>query len=78
MNIQSSDVNEVQYLIAQLVRTIACNGNMLLNVGPDRSGIIAPIFEDRLRQLGQWIKRNEEAIFETHPWMYQNDSQNIW
>ncbi|KAM3725734.1 putative alpha-L-fucosidase [Dirofilaria immitis] len=77
-NMRSEDVNTVSYLISQLVRTIACNGNMLLNIGPDKSGMIAPIFEDRLRELGRWVKRNREAIFNTYPWMYQNDSLYIW
>ncbi|EJW79070.1 alpha-L-fucosidase, partial [Wuchereria bancrofti] len=77
-NMRSEDVNTVLYLISQLVRTIACNGNLLLNVGPDKSGMIAPIFEDRLRELGKWVKRNQEAIFNTYPWMYQNDSLYIW
>ncbi|VDK62767.1 unnamed protein product [Onchocerca ochengi] len=77
-NMRSEDVNTVSYLISQLVRTIACNGNMLLNIGPDKSGMIAPIFEDRLREFGRWVKRNQEAIFDTYPWMYQNDSLYIW
>ncbi|EFO23610.2 alpha-L-fucosidase [Loa loa] len=77
-NMRSEDINAVLYLISQLVRTIACNGNLLLNVGPDKSGMIAPIFEDRLRELGKWVRRNREAIFDTYPWMYQNDSLYIW
>uniref|UniRef100_A0A915PTU5 Putative alpha-L-fucosidase n=1 Tax=Setaria digitata TaxID=48799 RepID=A0A915PTU5_9BILA len=77
-NMRSGDVNTVSYIISQLVRTIACNGNLLLNIGPDKSGMIAPIFEDRLRELGKWVKRNREAIFDTYPWMYQNDSLHIW
>jgi alpha-L-fucosidase len=34
------------------VSTVACNGNLLLNVGPTADGVIAPIFEERLRQVG--------------------------
>ncbi|VDM95832.1 unnamed protein product [Thelazia callipaeda] len=77
-NMRSDDVNTVNYLISQLVRTISCNGNMLLNIGPDESGMIPAIFEDRLHQFGQWVKRNQEAIYDTYPWMYQNDSLDIW
>uniref|UniRef100_A0A1I8EQQ9 Putative alpha-L-fucosidase n=1 Tax=Wuchereria bancrofti TaxID=6293 RepID=A0A1I8EQQ9_WUCBA len=76
-NMRSEDVNTVLYLISQLVRTIACNGNLLLNVGPDKSGMIAPIFEDRLRELGKWVKRNQEAIFNTYPWMYTISSPRV-
>ncbi|VDN57505.1 unnamed protein product [Dracunculus medinensis] len=77
-NLESSDVRNVSQLIRELVTTIACNGNFLLNVGPNKYGIIPAIFEDRLRELGKWVNRNKDAIFDTYPWMYQNDSVDIW
>ena len=75
---QASDVHSVKELISQLARTISCNGNLLLNVGPDRFGRIVPIFEDRLVELGKFVKTHEEGIFETKPWIHQNDTDLIW
>lgn len=43
-------------VLAELVTTVACGGNLLLNFGPTREGTIAPIFQERLRQVGQWMK----------------------
>ena len=68
----------VKELIEQLIRTISCGGNLLLNVGPDKYGRIVPIFEDRLRQLGNFVNTHAEAIFGTKPWVHQNDSDTIW
>ncbi len=64
-------------LITQLARTISCNGNFLINVGPTHDGRIVPIFEERLNELGEFLKRNGEAVYKTKPWIYTNDS-NVW
>lgn len=42
-------------LIKELVTTVSCGGNLLMNVGPTKDGIIAPIFEERLRGMGNHI-----------------------
>lgn len=60
--------------------TVSCGGNILINVGPDKYGLIQPIFAERLRSLGQWLNINGPAIYESQPWTYQNDTvtPDVW
>jgi alpha-L-fucosidase len=39
----------------------------LLNIGPNPEGDFDPVAYDRLEKVGQWMKRNSEAIYETRP-----------
>lgn len=60
--------------------TVSCGGNILINVGPTKTGLIDPIFVERLRDMGKWLRNNGEAIYDSLPWKYQNDTQTpgVW
>ncbi|EFO97325.1 hypothetical protein CRE_16614 [Caenorhabditis remanei] len=73
-NMRPEEIRTSYEIINKLARTIACNGNLLLNIGPDMHGLIPPIFEERLAEVGKFLELNGKAVYGTIPWLYQNDS----
>ncbi len=55
-------------LIQMLVRIVAKGGNLNLIVNPDGTGKIPDIQIELLKDLGNWLKVNGEAIFSTRPY----------
>ncbi|XP_057312910.1 alpha-L-fucosidase-like isoform X2 [Hydractinia symbiolongicarpus] len=70
----ATEVYDIESLLALLARTVSAGGNLLMNVGPTPDGRIIPIFQERLKQLGSWMRINGDAIYSTKPWRVHNDT----
>ncbi len=69
-----------QQIIHMFCDCIAMGGNMLLDIGPKEDGTIDKRQETVLLELGQWIRENKEAVYDTKAGldkMYYGDGSTI-
>lgn len=64
-------------IINMLVKTVAMGGNLLLGVGPTPEGVIQPEVVERLKVVGEWLRKNGKAIYSTEMAEIYNDG-NVW
>ena len=69
----NEELKSPQALLDRLINAAGNGGNLLLNVGPDQEGVIPEAMETRLKTMGDWLKTNGEAIYETEagPYPYE-------
>jgi alpha-L-fucosidase len=65
-------------LIQQLVSLVSKGGNLLLDIGPTADGRIPVIMQERLHEIGSWLKINGEAIYGTRPWKTHNEGKTLF
>jgi alpha-L-fucosidase len=56
------------FIVHQLADVVSKNGNLLMNIGPRSDGTIPEEVQTVLRQVGDWLKTNGDAIYGTRPW----------
>lgn len=62
------DLLSSEAMIHRFCDILSKNGNLLLVVAPKADGSIPAAIEQRLIELGSWVRKNAPAIFGTRPW----------
>lgn len=66
--VEGMDYKTPESLIHDLVDIVSKNGALLLNIGPRSDGTIPDEDQQILREIGDWLRTNGEAIYGTRPW----------
>ncbi|MBR6842649.1 MAG: alpha-L-fucosidase [Prevotella sp.] len=64
-------------VIGILIEIVAKGGNLVLGVGPTPEGLIEPEAVNRLQKIGEWLKANGKAIYNTTITPHFNEG-NVW
>ena len=55
-------------LVELLIDKVSNGSNLLLDIGPTADGLIPVIMQERLLDIGAWLKINGEAIYNSSVW----------
>jgi alpha-L-fucosidase len=76
---KTSDTNwkSPETLVKNLVDIVSKGGNYLLNIGPTSEGLIPTPIVERLKEMGEWIRINDEAIYGVRQLKNYKEGDNI-
>ena len=59
------DYKPAREFVMTLADLVSRGGNLLLDIGPNGDGTIPVVMQERLLEIGDWLRVNGEAIYET-------------
>lgn len=70
---EDNDYKTANEIICDLVDIVSKNGCLLLNIGPKGDGSIPEEDKKLLLEIGDWLKINGEAIYDSKVWRYASE-----
>ncbi len=67
-DVANDNYKSPQRIIFDLCDVVSKNGNLLLNITPRINGTISNTVSGILKDIGEWLSVNGEAIYDTAPW----------
>lgn len=61
----NDEMKSTEECLFTLLKTVGGGGNLLFNVGPMPDGKIEPRQVERLKEMGNWLKKYGESVYET-------------
>ena len=65
--IEGQEYKPAELVVRNMIDVWSKNGIVLLNISPKANGIIVQEQRDILHKIGAWMKKHEEAVYETRP-----------
>jgi len=76
-NEKLEDYQTAKELIHLLVNCVARGGGLMLNIGPSADGGIPVIMQERVTEIGDWLKVNGEAIYGSKAWKTNTEGDSV-
>ncbi len=70
------DWKSTRELLRNFCDIISKGGNYLLNIGPDGRGYVPEPCAERFVEMGEWVKKNADAVYGTMRWIKFNENVN--
>ncbi len=61
----NDEMKSLEECLSTLLKTVGGGGNLLFNVGPMPDGRIEPRQVERLKEMGEWLNKYGESVYET-------------